>query len=140
MKKTSLALAFLFAACSTAPTAPTATDPAEGEALVVNVILTEFAVEMDQTNIPPGTLVIFRIRNEGSIDHNLILETSGAIDEPLVDLEGNSAKIVNMNPGETTDLRFVFEQNAEYGIALQLGCHLPGHYEAGMIQEFSLGN
>lgn len=136
MKKTALALVLLFSACSPGAAAPTPTDLNEGEAFVVNVTLAEFSVDMDRTSVPAGIPVIFRIRNEGSIDHNLILEMSGEIDEPLFDSEGKPAKIVNMNPGESTELRFLFEEGADYGFALQFGCHLPGHYEAGMFQEF----
>jgi hypothetical protein len=50
---------------------------------------------MDQTVVPAGIPVIFRTVNEGSLDRNLILEKNGAIDEPLLDAEGNPVKIVS---------------------------------------------
>jgi uncharacterized cupredoxin-like copper-binding protein len=138
MRKGAVIVALLVVGCSGRADLPPPTDPPTGEGLVVQVVLTEFGVEMDRAGIPVGVPVIFRVSNEGKIDHNLILEMSEAIDEPLLDPDGNPAKIMNVNPGETAELRFAFEQGAEYGLALQFGCHLPGHYEAGMFQEFKV--
>ena len=55
----------------------------------------------------------------------------------------NSANMekLKIEPGDTAALSYVFQEseNSEVGAAmLQLGCHLPGHYEAGMFQAFSV--
>lgn len=131
--RSALTLAMLTTACGMAGDAP---NPIPEEALVVSVILTEFAVEMDRDMLPAGTPIVFQVVNLGSIDHNLILEVMGEVDNPLQDQSGHPTKIINLNPGESAQLQFVFERDASYGLALQLGCHLAGHYEAGMFQEF----
>lgn len=92
---------------------------------------------MDRSDVPVGHPVIFRISNEGSIDHNIILEKSGAIGEPLLYIDGNPSKIANMNLGKTFELRLSTENGAEYGFAFLLECPQSGHYEAGIFQEFN---
>ena len=140
MKKTALAITFLLAACSGSADQTTPASSLDGEAVIVQVILTEFAVELDRDAVPVGVPVIFRVSNQGSIDHNLVLEGTGAVDDPLLDRSGKQAKIMNLKPGGTAELLFTFEEGADYGSALQLGCHLPGHYEAGMFQNLTVGN
>lgn len=108
--------------------------PAEG-GILVNVTLTEFSVEMDRTDIPVGVPVTFAITNEGTIEHNIVLEPAGAVDEPLESDDRDPARADDLNSGETGSFTVTFEQSGDY----QLGCHIPGHYEAGMVQAFTVG-
>ena len=114
--------------------------PVEG-GIIVNVTLTEFGVEMDQTDIPVGVPVTFVVTNEGAIEHNLVLEVEGAIDEPLVSAEDSSARVDNLAKGQTGHFTYTFddEGTAELASSFQLGCHIPGHFEAGMVQTFTVG-
>ena len=107
---------------------------------VVQVSLTEFGVEMDSSSVPAGAPVTFVFTNNGVLEHNIVLEPLDSVDEPLEYSDGELAKIVEIEPGDTATLTYVFQEgeNFQVGTMVQLGCHLPGHYEAGMFQGFSI--
>ena len=127
-----LLLTLSLAACASA--VEVTSEPREGST-TIQVSLTEFRVELDRTVIPAGP-VRFLITNKGSIEHNLYLEPVDAIQEPLINAEGLPAAAEGLQPGDTIALDFQFDTVGE---SFQLACHLPGHYEAGMAQVFSIG-
>lgn len=109
------------------------TDAFGGEsAMTVDVSLTEFAIDTDTTAYPVGVPVTFNITNDGVLEHNFIIEPLGTEDEPL----NEGAKLESIQPGETATITFTFDENGDF----QLGCHIPGHYEAGMVTEISVGS
>jgi len=99
---------------------------------VVDVTLTEYKIEMSKTSVPAGQ-VKFNITNEGSIVHELVLEPGGAVDDPL---EGNNqeSEVEDIQPGQTVTLEWTIDTPGEY----QLTCHLPGHFENGMVLPFTV--
>ena len=97
--------------------------------IVVDVSMSEFRVEMGQTDLPVGVPVTFNITNDGAIEHELILEPLDVINEPLSeDVEARA-----IQPGDSASFTFTFDEAG----TLQLACHIAGHYEAGMFQEIS---
>ncbi len=135
-----LALLLLFgglAACGGQPAEPT---PTVQDAVVITVTLTEFEVTIDHDVIPIGVPVTFVVKNAGAIEHNLILEPVGANDAPLLDPGGNPIRIDDLQSGQTTQFTFTFDEALAQanGFRFQLGCHLPGHFEAGMVLEFEV--
>lgn len=129
---TSLILLQLLAACAQEPTL---VPQLQQDAAVINVTLTEFTVDIDREFVPRG-LARFVITNSGSIEHNLYIEPVGAIADPFVGPEGIPAAFESIQAGDTVNLDYHFKIAGE---EFQLGCHLPGHYEAGMVQVFSVG-
>lgn len=122
-----VALALLLSACGGSVKAGGAVGEPGG--IVVDVSLSEFEVEMDQTDFPVGVPVTFNIINDGAIEHELVLEPLDAIDEPL----SENVEARTIPPGETVSFTYTFDE-AE---TLQLACHIAGHYEAGMFKEIS---
>src|SRR3989304_4360996 len=82
--------------------------------------------------IPSGVPVTFIITNEGPTDHDLVLAPAGAEDEPLMNADGSEARLPALHPGQEATITYTFTVEGTY----QLGCHLPGHYEAGMAGQF----
>ncbi len=113
-------LAVALAACG--PKGPT----------TVDVTLTEYKVEMSKTSVPVGQ-VKFNITNEGSIVHEVVLEAKGGMDAPLMS-DSSEAKVMEIEPGATTTLEWTIDTPGEY----QLSCHLPGHFENGMVMPFTV--
>jgi len=113
-------LASALAACG--PKGPTAVD----------VTLTEYKIEMSKTSVPAGQ-VKFNITNTGSIVHELVLEPAGAVDAPL-EANGTVAEAEDIEPGATATLEWTIDTPGEY----QLTCHLPGHFENGMVTTFTV--
>lgn len=106
----------------------------EPEGVTVNVKMTEFAFEMDKTEVPAGVPVTFNITNEGAVEHEVVLEVAGVNDEPLENPDGSEAEAEDIEPGGTAKLTYTFDEGGSF----QLGCHIPGHYEAGMVKEFTV--
>jgi uncharacterized cupredoxin-like copper-binding protein len=120
-------LALLLAAC--AGGGETGGAVGEPGGIGVDVSMTEFEVEMDQTGFPVGVPVTFNITNDGVIEHELILEPLDVLNEPLSeDVEARA-----IPPGDTVSFTYTFDEAS----TLQLACHIAGHYEAGMFKEIS---
>jgi uncharacterized cupredoxin-like copper-binding protein len=123
-----VALALLLAACAGGASEA---GGAVGEpgGIVVDVSMTEFKVEMDQTDFSVGVPVTFNITNDGAIEHELILEPLDVINEPL----SEDVEARGVQSGDTVSFTYTFDEAG----TLQLACHIAGHYEAGMFQEIS---
>lgn len=100
----------------------------------VNVTLSDFKVEMSNSNLPAGTTVTYVITNKGAITHEMVLEKEGVTDEPL-EFDGTEQEAEDIAPGTTRTVEWTIPEAGKY----QLACHVPGHYEAGMKTAFSAG-
>jgi len=109
--------------------------PGPGGPVTVNVTLREFAVDLSRTTLPLNTPIRFVIKNNGVVPHEFYLERAGAVDEPL-EAGGREAEIEeeDLGPGATATLEWTFTQAGNY----QGACHLPGHFEAGMVRAFGI--
>ncbi len=101
-------------------------------ATVVNVTMTEYAVQMDKTSIPAGPIK-FVIKNAGDTVHELVLEPDGSNDEPY-ELNGQESEVEDVEPGKSKTLEWTLDQPGTY----QLGCHTPAHFEQGMFTTFTV--
>ncbi len=99
----------------------------------VTVTLTEFKVSMATTSIPAGVPITFAAVNNGQMTHEVVLERAGAVDQPF-EMNGEETEIEDIAPGQTKSATWTLTQPGEY----QLACHLPGHYEAGMVERFTV--
>lgn len=124
-----LALALTATACSSSKSSgPT----------VVQAKLNEFNIILDKTSIPAGQ-VKFEIENIGTEEHELVLEPSGAEDQPF-ELNGEASEAEEIQPGETRTLEWTLDQPGEY----QLGCYITDegetedHAAKGMVTQFTV--
>ncbi len=116
-------IALALAACgSKAPAGPTE----------VHVKLTEFKIELDKTSIPAGP-VKFIVDNAGTVEHEMVLENVGDVDKPF-EANGKEGEAPDIEPGKSATLEWTLDKPGQY----QLGCHIPGHYEAGMVTTFTV--
>jgi uncharacterized cupredoxin-like copper-binding protein len=109
-------------------TVPQANQPVE-----VNVILKEFSMEMSRTDLPAGVPIKFNFIQKGSVNHEAVLEIAGVNDEPL-ELSGKESEAEDIVPGETRSMVWTIPNPGKY----QLACHVPGHYEGGMVTTFTI--
>lgn len=94
-------------------------DAAAGTEGAIDVVMTEFAFELAETTVPAGE-VTFSIRNEGVAPHQFAIDVVGEHDDHLGDTGVVEA-------GGTVELSVDLEPGT-----YEIGCHIPGHYEAGM--------
>ncbi len=118
-------------------------DPADATR-TIDVVLTEFAFDPSTIKVSDGEVVTFRLRNEGTVEHDFTIgdqETQDEHDAEMAEATPGEEHMADPNavtvePGETAELTWRFE-NVEGEI--QFGCHVPGHYAAGMVGQFEQG-
>lgn len=110
--RTLLTLALLLAAVAPSPAPTAAAAPA-----AVEVTAGELFFEPKALTAPAGE-VVFRVRNQGAIEHNFVVEDAQ---------RRVLAQIPVIAPGATEEVRATL-QPGEYRIV----CSYPGHAEAGM--------
>jgi uncharacterized cupredoxin-like copper-binding protein len=115
------------------PAASSMATPAT-EQVCVGVIVDDFVVRPQRTTFQVGETYIFAVGNEGAAVHEFVIEPAGKVDEPLeaeVNGEERESEIEDIAPGETDELEWTFTEPGRY----QFACHVPGHFEAGMVVE-----
>jgi uncharacterized cupredoxin-like copper-binding protein len=63
----------------------------------------------------------------------VVLEKAGAVDQPF-EMNGKETEIEDIASGQTKSATWTITQPGEY----QLACHLPGHFEAAMVERFTV--
>jgi uncharacterized cupredoxin-like copper-binding protein len=115
-----VALAFLLGACGST------NGQADGNPTEVQITLSEFKVESPQTTFTVGTPYRFVIKNEGKTEHDWAVMPRGGTDESQALIQVDEDELP---PGATVTREFTFTQAGDFEFA----CHVPGHYEAGML-------
>lgn len=114
--------------------APTPPAPSAGAATEVQVTLTDFKVEMSQTEFEVGKPYRFVITNKGAIAHEFMIVPpmmSGMSVEETEQAALTEIKEDELPAGGTKTLEYTFTEPAPEG-KLEIACHVEGHYEAGM--------
>jgi plastocyanin len=100
----------------------------------VPVAMNEFGYVMDQAEFALGSTVTFEFTNEGEIEHEAMFGTPHEQEEFSADADHGGAGhhgdvvAITLGTGESGSLTITFEEPGE----MVIGCHLPGHWEAGM--------
>lgn len=129
----------LLLACS-AGSPPTTAPTSAGE---IAVTLTDaMRIEPSLMSVAAGKPVTFVVTNTGVIPHEFTLGDQDVQDEheqEMLQMGGmpmdhDHANAITVQPGETKQLVYTFEQPG----TSQAGCHLPGHYPAGMMATINI--
>jgi uncharacterized cupredoxin-like copper-binding protein len=84
--------------------------------------------------VKPGETVRFVVTNNGKIKHEFAIGTREEQREhaemmaSMPDMKHEEGNAISLEPGETKKLIWQFGKAG----AVEIACHLPGHYEAGM--------
>lgn len=117
---------------------PTA-DPADSGD-VIEVEMTEFAYEPSTIELAAGEPAVLRFTNTGQLEHEAMIGTAhmqqefasgddhGDHGDDGDDGHHGDVMAVTVPPGETAELDVLIEEPGTWYV----GCHLEGHYEAGM--------
>ena len=93
--------------------------------------------EPERFDVDAGDTVRFEVTNSGEVRHEFFIGTTDEHREHADEMReldhadeahANPAA-VSVEPGETGTLDYTFDEAGE----LLVGCHEPGHYEAGMV-------
>ncbi len=107
----------------------------------VHVILTDFGVELSQTEFEPGVEYTFKVMNAGVVAHELMLiaphENSTSMEMELHDsMAVGVFDKDDLQPGATVEQTIVFPASGE--TVVESACFVPGHYEAGMKSDITV--
>jgi uncharacterized cupredoxin-like copper-binding protein len=90
------------------------------------VVLREFGVTSPVTRFQMGKPYRFSVTNEGSVAHEFMVLPRRSLDHMAALFEITEREL---GPGQRAAREFTFQREGDYEFA----CHLPGHYEAGMV-------
>lgn len=97
----------------------------------------EFSIQSPETTFRVGVPYRFVVTNKGSINHEMMIMPRMMGDMGGMDMEHMDAMALayisedKLPTGATQTVEYTFKQPATAG-DIELGCYLPGHYEAGM--------
>jgi uncharacterized cupredoxin-like copper-binding protein len=125
-----IAAGLLLTACST---------PGASKTQEVKITLTEFGIQSSLTNFEVGVPYHFVVTNAGSVDHELMVmpplkEDSMGMTMDMGELDKTALVMIEASelaPGKSASFDLTFTEPTSAG-NLELACHTPGHYEAGM--------
>ena len=143
-----LSVAAIAAACSSAggtspsPAAPgDSTNPGASAATRIEVTLSDaMRIEPSAMTVPAGVPVTFVVTNAGSIEHEFYLGDDVSQDEHEQEMTSMGGMThdepagIALEPGETKELTYTFTSPGRT-IA---GCHVVGHYGAGMKADITV--
>jgi len=109
---------------------------------IVEIVATEGLVfDPSDLTATTGETVTFRIVNEGTIIHDFTLGdevTQDEHEEEMAEMGGmahEASNAVTVAAGATKELTWTFTQPG----TVLIGCHQPGHYDAGMKGQITVG-
>lgn len=108
---------------------------------VVDVTMADIRFETTALAFAAGETVEFRFTNEGEAAHDAFIGNAAAQQQHEVEMAGMATHdhgtpgAVTVAPGATESLTYTFD---EAGV-LEIGCHQPGHYAAGMKIDVTVG-
>jgi uncharacterized cupredoxin-like copper-binding protein len=95
--------------------------------------------EPSELNIRKGETVRLVFTNVGQLPHEAVIGSTAeqqaheaemaAMQDPAGTMEHHHANAVSLPPGKTRELVWQFGKPGRF----EIGCHLPGHYGAGMM-------
>ena len=131
----------------------------------IDVVMRDNFFEPETIRVEPGETIRFRITNAGKfvhefnigtaemhlkhqgemammVEHNVLMpdridvKAAAAMQESMGHGMHNDPNSALLEPGKTGEVIWTFPEGGE--IALEFGCNVPGHYEAGMVGEFKI--
>ena len=122
----------------TVATVPKPVDDGPDDPDVVKVRLGEFNFVPDRLEVPAGRAVRFWVTNPGLVDHELVIGDAHVQEEAAEAMRSGHAghggnhhgdiPAIYLRPGESGEFTATFDERGE----LLIGCHVPGHWAAGM--------
>jgi uncharacterized cupredoxin-like copper-binding protein len=116
-------------------------DPADADRVIEVEMLDSMAFDPTSIDVAAGETVTFRVTNTGKIEHDFTIgneATQSAHGEEMAtqaqDEDGHAhgdSNAMAVHSGDTGELTWTFDTPGR----LLIGCHVPGHYAAGMVAE-----
>jgi uncharacterized cupredoxin-like copper-binding protein len=135
-----IALVVTASGCGSKPTETAG----RGATRTVDLMMTDNAFQPGQMQVMKGETVTMRFRNNGSLNHEAILGNDAAQMRHHAEMTAATAPMdhgrhagqtsesspdaITVEPGKTGEITHTFTESG----TVFIGCHEPGHWEAGM--------
>jgi len=137
LNRSSLSRLLVWACAVTLPSCGADSSTSDGDEVrtIEVVALDDFRFDPSEVAVSAGETVRFVVTNEGALPHEFLLgsreeqEQAEEAGEHGGGHEGSEFDVLRLDPGETAETTVTFEDHDQ----LLYGCHVPGHYEAGMV-------
>lgn len=117
----------------------------DGEVRTIEIrALDELAFEPSEVKVEVGETVRFVVTNAGQLPHEFVLgdedvqeahEMAAGVGMEHGDATVEAMAALTLEPGATSDVTVTFDEPGE----ILYGCHVPGHYEGGMVGKVIVG-
>ena len=133
------AAVLLLAACGDEDTTTNA-NGGRGEIRTVEVDMVDIAFEPDTIEVARGETIRFLFTNRGEVAHDAFIGDRAAQATHEAEMRerdddahdsghgDDDADAVTVEPGDSAELTYTFDESE----TVEIGCHQPGHYDAGM--------
>lgn len=115
--------------------------PGESSTRTVEIEMRDIEFSPTTVEAEEGQEVRFVFTNSGAVTHEAYIGDAAAQTDHADEMEsmggmdhGGDAEVLTVEPGETGEISYTF---AETG-TVQIGCHEPGHFEAGMVLDIDV--
>lgn len=134
-----VALALLLAACSGQPASLGSADPDRS----VDVSMSDdMRYRPGSFEFLAGQTIRFAVRNLGQVRHEFFIGDAAAHEDHAAEMremtddsmDHEEPGLLTLDAGQSGTLDYTFEQAGQ----LFVGCHEPGHYEAGMVADITV--
>ena len=129
-----IAILFVAAVTATACASNDATPRSEDE---IEISMRDSVFDPKKVTVKQGDEVTFRFANRGSLEHEAFIgdadeqkahERAMSDDEEMSEHHMDDDPAVTVKPGKSATLTHTFTERGQ----TLIGCHVPGHYDAGM--------
>ena len=113
---------------------------------VVDMDMLEFGYSCNLPAIEAGTVIEFRMVNVGAVEHEAVFGDLAAQDEAEAQMAASSGDedahgdddhgtpTLVLAPGESGTIVVMFDEPGD----MIIGCHVPGHWDAGMRSDYQV--
>ncbi|CAN5685743.1 plastocyanin/azurin family copper-binding protein [soil metagenome] len=114
-------------------------DAADADRVVAVTASDDLAFDPAQIEVTKGETIEFDVSNPGTVGHEFVIgddEFQAAHEDEMAGMGGDGGMLppdevyaISVAPDETRSIAWTFSMDG----VVKYGCHVPGHYEAGMV-------
>lgn len=115
-------------------------NPAKIDVTVAVATLDTMRYDPAQFSFKRRQTVKFVVTNKGQLAHEFGIGTleeqkeHAEMMKSMPDMKHDDPNVVTLDPGQTKELVWQFSNRGTF----QIGCHVPGHFEAGMVAQVTV--
>lgn len=112
-------------------------DPADADRVIAVTTSDDLKFDPPEVTVAMGETIEFEVSNPGAVAHEFVIGDDAfqaKHEDKMADMSGgmlpaDEAYAISLEPGETKSIAWTFSSDG----VVMYGCHVPGHYAAGMV-------